>query len=143
MTSINKTILLGRVGQDPEVRIFPTGGAVMNLSVATSHRFLARKTEEQGFVKKTEEYKEATEWHKVVIHGKRALVLKGLITKGSEVFIEGMLQTRKWKDANNNDRYTTEIRAEICKVFEKEPSTSVAPPAEIPSADNIPDDLPF
>ena len=144
MTSINKTTLLGRVGQDPEVRYLPSGDAVMNLSVATSHRFLARKTEEQGFVKKTEEWKEVTEWHKVVIFGSRALMLKDLITKGSEVFVEGMLRTRKWKDANGNDKQTTEIKADICKVCVKETAVSESTPQQLPAHIQTGlDDIPF
>jgi len=134
MTSINKTVLIGFVGNPPEVRYFPSGDPVMNLSVATSNRWLD---------KKTEEWKEVTEWHKVAVIGKVVPGLALQIVKGSQVYVEGMLRTRKWKDANGNDKQITEIKADICKVFEKEPSPSAPPVANKPLANDIPDDLPF
>lgn len=97
---VNKMILLGNLGKDPEVRYQPTGGAVANLTVATS---------EQWRDKATGENKEITEWHRVVIFGKPAEVAGEYLRKGSQVYIEGQLRTRKWQDNGGQDRYTTEI----------------------------------
>ena len=97
---VNKMILLGNLGKDPEVRYQPTGGAVANLTVATS---------EQWRDKATGESKEITEWHRVVIFGKLAEVAGEYLRKGSQVYIEGQLRTRKWQDQQGVDRYTTEI----------------------------------
>ena len=97
---INKCIILGRVGNDPEVKYSASGSAIANLSVATS---------EQWKDKQTGEKKEQTEWHRVVIFGKLAEVAGEYLRKGSQVYIEGQLRTRKWTDSNGVDRYTTEI----------------------------------
>lgn len=97
---INKCIILGRVGNDPEVKYSASGSAIANLSVATS---------EQWKDKQTGEKKEQTEWHRVVIFGKLAEVAGEYLRKGSHVYIEGQLRTRKWVDSNGLDRYTTEI----------------------------------
>ena len=97
---INKCIILGRVGNDPEIRYSASGSAIANLSVATS---------EQWKDKQTGEKKEQTEWHRIVIFGKLAEVAGEYLRKGSQVYIEGQLRTRKWSDSNGVDRYTTEI----------------------------------
>lgn len=97
---VNKIILMGNLGQDPEVRHMPSGGAVANLSVATSDTWKDKATGEQ---------KEKTEWHRVSIFGKLAEIAGEYLRKGSTVYIEGQLQTRKWQDQNGQDRYTTEI----------------------------------
>ena len=97
---INKVILIGNIGQDPELRYMPNGSAVTNLSLATSESWKDRTTGEQ---------KELTEWHRVVLFSRLAEIAGEYIKKGSKVFIEGRLQTRKWQDKNGNDRYTTEI----------------------------------
>ena len=97
---VNKMILMGNLGQDPEVRYMPSGGAVANLSVATSETWKDKATGEQ---------KEKTEWHKVSIFGKLAEIAGEYLRKGSTVYIEGQLQTRKWQDQAGQDRYTTEI----------------------------------
>lgn len=97
---INKCIILGRVGNDPEVKYSASGSAIANLSVATS---------EQWKDKQTGEKKEQTEWHRVVIFGKLAEVAGEYLRKGSQVYIEGQLRTRKWTDSNGVDKYTTEI----------------------------------
>lgn len=99
--SVNKVILVGNVGQDPEVRNLPSGGKVVNLSVATS---------EQWRDKSTGEKKERTEWHRVVIFSEGlAKVAEQYLHKGSKVYIEGQLQTRKWQDQSGQDRYSTEV----------------------------------
>lgn len=97
---VNKVILIGHLGQDPEIRYMPSGGAVANLTLATS---------ESWRDKQTGEMKEKTEWHRVVIFGKLAEIAGEYLRKGSQVFIEGQLQTRKWTDQSGQDRYTTEV----------------------------------
>ncbi|MFT8229573.1 MAG: single-stranded DNA-binding protein [Enterobacterales bacterium] len=97
---INKVILIGNLGQKPDIRYMPNGGAVVNLSIATS---------EIWNDKKTGKIKEKTEWHRVVLFGKIAEIANEYLHKGSQVYIEGYLQTRKWKDNNGIERYTTEI----------------------------------
>ena len=97
---INKVIILGTLGQDPEVKYMPSGGAVCNLSLATS---------EQWNDKATGEKKEQTEWHRVVIFGKLAEVAGEYLRKGYQVYIEGKLRTRKWTDQSGVEKYTTEI----------------------------------
>ncbi|MER1737861.1 single-stranded DNA-binding protein [Proteus mirabilis] len=95
-----KVILIGYLGQDPEIRYMPSGGAVANLTLATS---------ESWRDKQTGEMKEKTEWHRVCIFGKLAEIAGEYLRKGSQVYIEGSLQTRKWTDQNGQDRYTTEV----------------------------------
>lgn len=97
---VNKVILVGNLGQDPEVRYMPNGGAVANITLATSESWRDKATGEQ---------KEKTEWHRVVLFGKLAEVAGEYLRKGSQVYIEGSLQTRKWQDQSGQDRYTTEI----------------------------------
>jgi single-strand DNA-binding protein len=99
---INKVILVGNLGADPETRYMPSGSAVTNLSVATSESWKDKQTGEQT---------ERTEWHKVVMFDRLAEIAAEYLRKGSQVYIEGKLQTRKWQDRDGNDRWTTEIRA--------------------------------
>ena len=99
---INKVILVGNVGQDPEVRFMPSGGAVTNISVATTDSW----TDKQSGQKQ-----DRTEWHRVSMFNKLAEIAGEYLRKGSQVYIEGRLQTRKWQDNNGNDRYTTEVIA--------------------------------
>ncbi|MEQ4621170.1 single-stranded DNA-binding protein [Providencia vermicola] len=101
---VNKVILIGNLGQDPEIRYMPNGGAVVNLTLATS---------ESWRDKQTGEMREKTEWHRVVIFGKLAEVAGEYLKKGSQVYIEGSLQTRKWADQSGQDRYTTEVVVNI------------------------------
>ncbi|MGV3575599.1 MAG: single-stranded DNA-binding protein [Devosia sp.] len=99
--SVNKVILVGNLGNEPEVRNLPSGGKVVNLSVATSERWRDRNTGEQ---------REKTEWHRVVIFSEGlAKVAEQYLRKGSKVYIEGQLQTRKWQDQSGADKYSTEI----------------------------------
>ncbi|MGL5430580.1 MAG: single-stranded DNA-binding protein [Vibrio sp.] len=97
---VNKVILIGNLGQDPEVRYMPSGGAVANITIATSESWRDKTTGEQ---------KEKTEWHRVTLYGKLAEVAGEYLRKGSQVYIEGQLQTRKWQDQNGQDRYSTDI----------------------------------
>lgn len=97
---VNKVILVGNLGQDPEVRYMPNGGAVANITLATSESWRDKQTGEN---------KEITEWHRVVLFGKLAEVAGEYLRKGSQVYIEGQLRTRKWQDQGGQDRYTTEV----------------------------------
>lgn len=99
---INKVILIGNLGQDPEVRYMPSGGAVTNLSVATSESWKDKQTGEP---------QDRTEWHRVAMFNRLAEIAGEYLRKGSKVYIEGSLRTRKWQDQNGQDRYTTEIIA--------------------------------
>ncbi|MGR7246872.1 single-stranded DNA-binding protein [Klebsiella aerogenes] len=101
---VNKVIIVGRLGQDPEVRYAPSGAAFANITVATSEQWRDKQTGEQ---------KEQTEWHRVVISGKLAEIAGEYLRKGSEVYLEGKLRTRKWTDQNGVDKYTTEIQVGI------------------------------
>ncbi len=99
--SVNKVILIGNLGQDPEVKSFQNGGRIANLRIATSETWKDRATGER---------KERTEWHSVVIQSDGLVgVVERYLKKGSKVYIEGQLRTRKWQDASGNDRYTTEV----------------------------------
>ncbi|MDJ0940587.1 MAG: single-stranded DNA-binding protein [Woeseiaceae bacterium] len=99
---INKVILIGNLGQDPETRYMPSGGAVTNLRLATNESWKDKQTGEQ---------KERTEWHSVAMFGRLAEIAAEYLRKGSQVYVEGRLQTRKWQDRDGNDRYTTEVVA--------------------------------
>jgi single-strand DNA-binding protein len=99
---VNKVILIGNLGQDPEVRYMPSGGAVANVRMATS---------EQWKDKNTGDTQEKTEWHTVVFFGRLAEIVGEYLKKGSKVYVEGRLQTRKWQGKDGQDRYTTEIVA--------------------------------
>jgi len=99
--SVNKVILVGNLGADPDVRSLPSGGKVVNLSVATSERWKDRNSGEQ---------RERTEWHRVVIFSEGlARIAEQYLRKGSKVYLEGQLQTRKWQDQSGQDKYTTEV----------------------------------
>ena len=99
--SVNKVILIGNVGQDPEIRSFQSGGRVCNLSLATSERWKDRETNEQ---------KERTQWHRVVVFNENLInLIEQYVNKGSKLFIEGQLETRKWTDANGQEKYATEV----------------------------------
>ncbi|CAL4043950.1 Single-stranded DNA-binding protein [Buchnera aphidicola (Anoecia corni)] len=101
---VNKVIIIGNLGQDPDIRYMSNGGAVANLTLATSETWKDKNTLEM---------REKTEWHRVVLFGKLAEVAGEYLKKGSQVYIEGSLQTRKWKDKSGIDRYTTEIVVNI------------------------------
>jgi len=122
---VNKVILIGNLGNDPEVRYMPNGGAVANITVATS---------EQWKDKQTGEPQERTEWHRVVLYRRLAEIAGEYLRKGSKVYIEGRLQTRKWQDQNGNDRYTTEIIANEMQMLDSRGGGSASfnqqPPAQ-------------
>jgi single-strand DNA-binding protein len=100
MSGVNKVIILGNLGKDPEVRFMPNGNGVANMTIATSESWKDKQTGEQ---------KEKTEWHRVVMFGKLAEISGEYLKKGSKVYIEGQLQTRKWQNQQGQDQYTTEI----------------------------------
>ena len=99
---VNKVILVGNLGNDPETKYMPSGDAVTNLSVATSESWKDKKTGEQ---------KDRTEWHRVAMFGRLAEIAAEYLRKGSQVYIEGKIRTRKWQDQQGNDRYSTEVIA--------------------------------
>ncbi|WP_289286402.1 single-stranded DNA-binding protein, partial [Methylophaga sp. UBA3991] len=98
--SVNKVILVGRLGADPESRAFPNGGSICNLRIATSESWKDRQTGER---------QERTEWHRVVLRNKLGEIAQQYLRKGSQVYIEGRIQTRKWQNQQGQDQYTTEI----------------------------------
>ncbi len=100
MAGVNKVILVGRLGQDPDVRYTPDNRAITNISLATSETWKDKNTGQR---------QERTEWHRVVFFGKLAEIAGEYLKKGSQVYVEGKLQTRKWQDKNGQDRYTTEV----------------------------------
>ena len=101
--SVNKVILLGRVGADPEVKYMPSGNAVVNLSIATNRKF---KNQESG------NYEDKTEWHRVVFFNKPAETIGQYVKKGQQLYVEGRLQTRKWQDKDGIEKYSTDIIAD-------------------------------
>ncbi|HET9643020.1 MAG TPA: single-stranded DNA-binding protein [Burkholderiaceae bacterium] len=108
MASVNKVILIGNLGRDPEVRYTPSGAAVCTLRIATTRNW---KNKESG------ERMEETEWHSVVLYDRQAEIAGEYLRKGRPVYIEGRLKTRKWQDKEGNDRYTTEIVAEAMQLL--------------------------
>jgi len=151
MASVNKVIIVGNVGRDPETRYMPSGDAVTNISVATSDRYKDKQTGEM---------KETTEWHRVAFFGKLAEIAGKYLKKGSQVYVEGRLRTRKWTDASGQEKYSTEIVAETMQMLGGKPvggsgdggeSYARSKPAEqsAPAASNaaslgaMDDDIPF
>lgn len=108
MASVNKVILVGNLGRDPETRYAPSGDAICNITVATTDTWKDRNSGEK---------KEATEWHRVVFYGKLAEIAGQYLRKGRSVYVEGSLRTRKWQDKDGQDRYTTEIRADVMQML--------------------------
>jgi single-strand DNA-binding protein len=113
--SVNKVILLGRLGQDPELKYTPSGAAVCNFSMATSESWTDKASGQK---------QERTEWHRVVVWGKLAELCNQYLSKGRQAFVEGRLQTRSWEDNNGNKRYTTEINANTVQFIGANTGTS-------------------
>src|SRR6185503_13314753 len=107
MASVNKVILIGNLGRDPETRYMPDGGAITNISIATTETWKDKAGEKQ----------EKTEWHRVAFFGKLAEIAGEYLKKGSQVYVEGRLQTRKWQDKDGQDKYTTEIVANAMQML--------------------------
>jgi single-strand DNA-binding protein len=151
---INKVILIGNLGKDPEVKYLPSGSAVCNVTMATSENW---KDKESG------EKKERTEWHNVVFFGKVAEIAGEYLRKGSQVYVEGSLRTRKWQDKEGKDRYTTEIVVSDMQMlggrgggsggssasYDDEPASRPAPnrgrsrPSDESTGGTLDDDIPF
>lgn len=112
MSSINKVMIIGRVGKDPEIRYTTSGDAICNLTVATSESWKDKATGEK---------KELTEWNRISMFGRLAEIAGQYLKKGSQVYIEGSLRTRKWTDKEGVERYTTEIRADEMKMLGSKP----------------------
>lgn len=108
MASVNKVIIVGNLGRDPETRYLPSGEAVTNISVATTDTWKDKTSGEK---------KELTEWHRVAFFGRLAEIAGEYLKKGSQVYVEGSLRTRKWQDKEGKDRYTTEIRADVMQML--------------------------
>jgi single-strand DNA-binding protein len=158
--SVNKVILVGRLGAEPESRAFPDGGSICNLRLATSENWKDRQSGER---------KERTEWHRVVLRNRLGEIAQQYLHKGSQVYIEGRIQTRKWQDQNGQDRYSTEIVGNEMTMLDSKgaggsapayqqnspaPQTAAAPQPASPSAgpdygspqggaDYLDDDIPF
>lgn len=147
MSSLNKAMIIGRLGQDPDVRYTQSNTAVANLSVATSERYKD----------KSGEWKENTEWHRVVAWGRLAEICQEYLKKGSQVYIEGPIQTRQWEDKDGQTRYTTEIKALTMTMLDSKGSGGGGNMPQKPdnaqpvssnvdlndNLDDIDDDLPF
>jgi single-strand DNA-binding protein len=144
---VNKVILVGNLGKDPEVRYMPNGNAVANITVATSESWKDKQTGEP---------QEKTEWHRVVLFRRLGEIAGEYLKKGSQVYIEGKLQTRKWQDNAGNDRYTTEIVADNMQMLggrggggtagfapDAAPAQSSQPAPATAAATDFDDDIPF
>lgn len=149
MSSLNKAMLIGNLGQDPEVRYTQSNTAVATMSIATNERFKNSNGE----------WQERTEWHRVVAWGRLAEIVQQYVKKGSQVYVEGPIQTRQWEDQQGQKRYTTEIKALTLKMLDsrnennmtvdrsnsQETSAPQSQPVDLNdgSLDDLDDDLPF
>lgn len=139
MASVNKVILIGNLGADPELRYTPAGRAVANFRMATTRQWNTKDGEKR----------EETEWHRIVTWDKLAEICGEYLKKGSSVYIEGRLQTRSWEDQSGAKRWTTEIVAHEMRMLgsrhgeEARESSSAPPPDDLPSTFEADDDLPF
>ena len=115
MAGINKVIIVGHLGNDPEMRSMPNGEAVANISVATNEAWTDKNTGER---------REVTEWHRIVFYRKLAEICGQYLKKGAQVYIEGRLRTRKWQDQNGQDRYTTEIQGDVMQMLGTRPQSA-------------------
>ncbi len=113
---INKVIVLGNLGRDPEIKRFDNGNLICNLSIATSEAWKDKVTGDK---------REATEWHRVVLNNRLAEVAAQYLTKGSKVYVEGKLKTRKWQNQLGHDQYTTEIRANVMQMLDARSGTNM------------------
>ena len=155
MAGINKVIIVGNLGNDPEIRTMPNGEAVANISVATSESWTDKNTGER---------REVTEWHRIVLYRRLAEIEGQYVRKGSQVYVEGRLKTRKWQDNNGQDRYTTEIQGDNLQMlggrsqemgsyapaqsapqpsYQSRPAQSAPAPQAEPPMDAFDDNIPF
>lgn len=146
MASLNKALIIGNLGRDPEMRYLPSGEAVANLAIATTEKYKDKQGQQQ----------EATEWHRVSFFGRTAEVCGHHLKKGSQVYIEGSIRTRKYTDKEGVEKYTTEIRGDRMQMLGGKPEGSSAPAqqqasqsamrSQRPSSsgfDDMEDDIPF
>jgi single-strand DNA-binding protein len=133
MASLNKVMLIGNLGKDPEVRYTASGQAVAGFSLATSEKFKG----------KSGDWEERTEWHNITLWGKLAEIAGEYLSKGKTVYIEGRLQTRKWQDKSGNDRYTTEIVGDRMQMLSAKGERRSEAPSSAPSAGGGYDEPPF
>jgi len=126
---INKVIIIGNLGADPEVRYMPSGGAVTNVTIATSENWKDKQTGEQ---------QERTEWHRVVFFNRLAEIAGEYLRKGSKIYIEGSLRTRKWQDQSGVERYTTEIVANEMQMLDSKGAGGQASPSPLSQAKSAP-----
>jgi single-strand DNA-binding protein len=142
---VNKVILIGNLGKDPEVRYMPSGSAVANITLATTESWKDKQTGDK---------QERTEWHNVAFFNRLAEIVGEYLKKGSQIYVEGKLRTRKWQDKNGNDRYTTEIIASEMQMLGSRGGGSTGFSNDAPSAakpevattggsDDFDDDIPF
>jgi single-strand DNA-binding protein len=134
--SVNKVILVGYVGREPETRAFADGSGVTNFSLATSEKYKD----------KSGEYRENTEWHRIGCFGKLSEIASKLVSKGSQVYVEGKISTRKWKDANGVEKSSTEVKCDVLQLLgSKSPPIDHGEINSKPSQSlgDIPEDLPF
>ncbi len=115
MSSVNKVILIGNLGKDPEIRYMPSGDAIANLTLATSENWTDKASGDK---------KEATEWHRVVFFSRTAEIVGQYLKKGAKIYVEGKLQTRKWQDKDGHDRYTTEVRGDVMRMLDRRGESS-------------------
>ncbi len=146
MASVNKVIIVGNLGRDPEMRYMPSGDAIANIAVATTDKWKDKATGEQ---------KESTEWHRIAFYGKLAEIVGQYLVKGSQVYVEGKLKTRKYTDKDGIEKYSTEIAADTMQMLgSKSASVGNQPPGSQPAARQRPvavnasagipdDDIPF
>lgn len=141
--SVNRVILIGHLGKDPEIRTFPSGEQVANVSIATTDKWKDKQTGEA---------KEHTEWVNLVFIGRQAEIAGQYLKKGSQIYVEGSIRTRKWQDKEGNDRYTTEVRVGNMQMLGSRPGgEQPARPAQRPAPqqsngggfDDMDDDIPF
>ena len=125
MSSVNKVILIGNLGKDPEVRYLPSGDAVANLTLATSENWTDKASGDK---------KEATEWHRVAFFGRTAEVAGQYLKKGAKIYVEGSLRTRKWQDKDGQDRYTTEVRGDVMRMLDRREGGSAPMESDMPAA---------
>lgn len=123
MASVNKVIIVGNLGRDPEIRTFPSGDQVANVTIATTDKWKDKQTGEM---------KEATEWHRVVFNGRLAEIAGQYLRKGSQVYVEGSLRTRKWTDQSGVEKYSTEIRADQMQMLGGRADGAAPSPAPAP-----------
>jgi len=132
VNSLNKVMIIGRLGKDPDVRYTTNGDAVADISIATSEKF-----------KKGDDYQEKTEWHKCVIWGQKAEFAKTYLKKGQLIYVEGKLQTRKWQDKDGNNRYSTEVQVFTLTTLGKSEFSQPTSQPNQPTSQSGEDDIPF